>query len=54
MATKATSAGLKQVKVYDELKELEEQRAREALVLLQKKHNLIKMEGERERARTTQ
>ena len=38
----------------EELKELEEQRAKEALALVQKKHKLIKWEGERERARTTQ
>ena len=34
--------------------ELEEQRAKEVLVLVQKKHKLIKMEGERERARNMQ
>ena len=42
-----------QRKMYEELK-LEEQRAKEALVLVQKKHKLIKWEGERERARTMQ
>ena len=40
-----------QRKMYEELKELEEQRAKEALVLVQKKHKLIKWEGERERAK---
>ena len=35
-------------------KNFEEQRAKEALVLVQKKHKLIKWEGERERARTMQ
>ena len=39
---------------YEELKESEEQRAKEALVLVQKKHKLIRMDGERERARTMQ
>ena len=43
-----------QRKIYKELKELEEQRAKEALVIVQKKHKLIKREGERERARTMQ
>ena len=43
-----------QRKNYEELKELEEQRTKEALVLLQKKHKLIKWEGERERTRTMQ
>ena len=33
---------------------MEEQRAKEALVLAQKKHKLMKWEGERERARTMQ
>ena len=33
---------------------MEEQRAKEALVLAQNKHKLIKWEGERERARTMQ
>ena len=42
------------MKNYDELKELEEQRATETLVLVQKKHKLIKWEGERETARTMQ
>ena len=36
-----------QVEVFDEFKELAEQRAKEALELLQKKHMLIKWEGER-------
>ena len=31
-----------QRKIYEDLKELEEQRAKEALVLVQKKHKLIK------------
>ena len=43
-----------QSKNYEELKELEEQRAKEAFVLVQKKHKLIKWEGERERTRTMQ
>ena len=34
--------------------ELEEQRTKEALELVQKKHKLVKWEGERERARTPQ
>ena len=33
---------------------MEEQRAKEALVLVRKKHKLIKMKSERERARTMQ
>ena len=37
--------------VFQEFKELEEQRAKEALELVQKKHMLTKREGERERAR---
>ena len=37
-------------KVFDEFKELEEQRAKEALEIVQKKQVLIKWEGERERA----
>ena len=37
-----------------ELKELEEQRAKESLLLVEKKHKLIKWEGERKRARTMQ
>ena len=36
------------------MKKLEEQRAKEALALVQKQHKLIKWEGEVERARTTQ
>ena len=43
-----------QRKLYEELKELEEHRTKEALVLVQKKHRLIEWEGERERARTMQ
>ena len=43
-----------QRKIYEELRELEVQRAEEALALVQKKHKLIEMEGERERARTMQ
>ena len=39
---------------YEELKELEEHRETEALVLVQKKHKLIKLEGERGIARTMQ
>ena len=37
-------------KVFDEFKELEEQRAKEALEIVQKKQVLVKWEGERERA----
>ena len=37
---------------YEELKELEKHRATAALVLMQNKHKLIKLEGEREIART--
>ena len=40
--------------IFEELKKLEEQRTKEALELVQKKHKLIKWEGERERARTLQ
>ena len=40
-----------QEKIFEELKELEEQRAKEALA--QRKHKLVKWEGEMERARTT-
>ena len=39
-----------QKKVFEEFKELEESRAKEALELAQKKHMLVKWEGERERA----
>ena len=41
-------------KIYEELKELKQQRAKDALVRVQKKHKLIKTEGEMERARTMQ
>ena len=40
--------------IFEEIKELEEQRAKEALELVQKKHMLTKLEGERERARMLQ
>ena len=43
-----------QEKVFEEIKEFEEQRAKEALELVQKKHMLIKWEGERERAKMLQ
>ena len=43
-----------QEKIFEEFKELEEQRAKDALLLVQKKHMLIKWEGERERARMMQ
>ena len=43
-----------QEKVFEEFKELEERKAKEALELVQKKHMLIKWEGERERARMLQ
>ena len=39
-----------QEKVFDEFKELEEQRAKEALEIVQKKPVIVKWEGERERA----
>ena len=41
-----------QTKIFEELKDEKEHRAKEALVLVQKKYKLIKWEGERERART--
>ena len=41
-------------KIFEELKELEEQRTKEVLELVQKKRKLIKCEGERERARILQ
>ena len=44
----------KQEKIFEEFKELEEQRAKEALELVQKNHMLIKWEGERETTRTMQ
>ena len=40
--------------IFEEFKELEEQRRKEALELVQKKHMLIKWESERERARILQ
>ena len=43
-----------QEKMFEEFKEVEEQRAKEALELMQKKHMLTKWEAERERARTLQ
>ena len=43
-----------QEKICGELKELEEERTKEALELVQTKHKLTKWEGERERARTLQ
>ena len=43
-----------QEKAFEEFKELEKQRAKEALELVQKKHMLVKWEGERERARMLQ
>ena len=43
-----------QIKIFVEFEELEVQRAKEALTLVQKKHKLIKWECERERARTMQ
>ena len=39
-----------QVNIFEELKELEEQKTKEALELVQRKHKLVKWEGERERA----
>ena len=41
-------------KILEEFEELEVQRAKEALALVQKKHKLIKWDCERERARTMQ
>ena len=41
-------------KIFEELKELEEQKAKVALELAQRKHKLIMWEGERERARALQ
>ena len=38
-----------QEKIFEELKELEEQKTREALELVQRKQKLVKWEGERER-----
>ena len=43
-----------QEKIVKELKELEEQKTREALELVQRKHKLVKWEGEREKARMLQ
>ena len=43
-----------QEKNFEEFKEMEEHRTKEALVLVQKKHELIKCVGERERARIMQ
>ena len=43
-----------QRQIFEELKEFEEPRAKEALALVQKKHQPIKWEGERERVRTMQ
>ena len=40
-----------QRQIFQELKELEEQKTKEALELAQRKHKLIKWEDERERAR---
>ena len=41
-------------KIFEEFKEVEEPRAKEALALVQKKHMLIKCESERERVRNMQ
>ena len=41
-------------KIFEELKELEEQKTREALELVQRKHKLVTWEGGRERARMPQ
>ena len=43
-----------QMQIFQELTGLEEQRAKEPLELVQRKHKLITWEGERERARTMQ
>ena len=43
-----------QRQIFQELKELEEQKTKEVLELVQRKHMLIKWEGKRERARTLQ
>ena len=39
-----------QRQIFLELKELEEQKTKEALELVRRKHKLVKLEGERERA----
>ena len=43
-----------QEKIFEEFKEAEEQRAKEAVALVQKKHKPTKCEGDRERARIMQ
>ena len=43
-----------QKQILQEVKELEEQKTKDALELVHKKHKLVKWEGERERARTLQ
>ena len=40
--------------IFEELRELEEKKSKEALVLVQKKHILLRCESERERARMLQ
>ena len=50
--TQRTAPGDCQSKIYEELKELEEQRAKEASALVQKQHKLIEWDGERERGRS--
>ena len=40
--------------IFEELKDLEEKKSREALVLIQKKHILIRCQNEREKARMLQ
>ena len=41
-----------QRQIFEELRELEEQKTKEALELVQRKHQLFNWEGERDRART--
>ena len=43
-----------QVQIFQELKELEEQKTKEALEHVKRKHKMVKWEGERERARMIQ
>ena len=43
-----------QEETFDELKELEDQKTKEALELEQRRHKLVEWEGERERARMLQ
>ena len=51
---KEAPKGVSREDSFEEFNELEEQRAKEALELVQKKHMVVKWEGERERARMLQ